>query len=166
MRAAVTEQTLRKQAGSATTLNALMAAKSKAVGETRPSTESSLLSSSVILSDGEKYTLVPAGSILHLPATHRSHVVEKPQGDFTFWPNFLQRNATWLAAKEIPLTMAKGDAKAAQQVLHEVATERRVLVAVYKNGPITILEPKPGAADADKPASKPAAADSKPTTKR
>jgi hypothetical protein len=119
--------------------------------EGRPEVKSTLLTSSLFLSDGQRYTIIPVGSILSLPKQHRSHVLSEPQGDFTFWPNFLKLNSNWLAAKEVPLAMAKGDGKAGEAVMRSLIGSDRVLVSVYKGGPISILEPAPDS-NADKSA--------------
>jgi hypothetical protein len=72
-------------------------------------------------------------------------VISKPEGTFTFWPNFLKQNASWLSAREVPLKMAKGDPDLAQAVLRETSMDSHVVISVYKGGPITILEPTPEA---------------------
>ena len=140
----VTEEELKKVARPENTLGAMLA-KSMAVTPVtvRPSMESSLYRRSIILYDGEKHTVVPIGSVLQLPASYRNRVVEKPVGVFAFWPAFLERNAAWLGAWEVPLRMAEGDQEAAKKVLAATAKDPRVLVAVYRGGPITILEPVP-----------------------
>lgn len=142
-RDAVSEAVLQQRVSASVKLDKVLSAKSRPVGEERPAVQSSLWGSSVILSDGVHFTLVPAGSILNLPEMHRHRILEKPEGSFTFWPAFLRRNAAWLAAKEVPLRMAQGDAKPAQAVLQETSKDGRVVVAVHRGGPITILEPAP-----------------------
>lgn len=140
----VKENELRERIASARPLKAQLAETTKAVAPGKaPVVGSSLWSRSIILTDGEHFTLVPVGSVLHLPAELRSHVATKPQGQFTFWPNFLRRNSTWLAAHEVTLEMAKGDVRQAKAVLAGIAKDRRLLVAVYKGGPVTVLEPAP-----------------------
>lgn len=138
----ITEKGLQSQVASATKLDTALSARTSSVGEVRPTSGNSLLTSSIVLFDGEKFTLVPVGAVLNLPRTHRQKVVSKPEGEFTFWPSFLERNASWLIAREVPLKMAKGDAKAAEAVLRETSAESRVVVSVYKGGPISILEPE------------------------
>ena len=138
----ITEEALLKQVESASKLDTTLSARTRPVGEARPSSGNSLLTSSIILFDGEKFTLVPVGSILNLPAAHRQKIVEEPKGEFTFWPSFLERNASWLRAREVPLKMAKGDSKAAEAVLKETSKDTHVVVSVYKTGPISILEPE------------------------
>ena len=142
VRDVVTEEELTKAAQASDTLSGMMA---KAVAQVpvaaRPSLENSLYKKSIILYDGEKHTVVPVGAILHLPPSYRNRVVPKPVGVFTFWPSFLERNASWLGAWEVPLRMAQGDPEAAKKVLAQTSLQSRVLVAVYRGGPISILEP-------------------------
>lgn len=149
----VKEEDLKQRVATTRPLKTQLAETTKAVTPGKaPVVGSSLWSRSIILTDGENFTLVPVGSILHLPAELRSHVATKPQGQFTFWPNFLRRNGTWLAAHEVTLEMSKGDAKQAKTVFASISKDRRLLVAVYKNGPVTVLEPAPEeAAAASKP---------------
>ena len=148
-RDAVTEKELVKRLESAPKLGDLLKphARPRLPGAPKPLPKPSPLSRFIILFDGEKHTLIPLGSILHLPVAHRARVVAKPRGPFTVWPKFLKRNVGWLSAKEVPLAMAKGDTKAAESVLREVATDDHAVVSVYKGGPISILEPASAASE-------------------
>ncbi len=139
----VSEDELKKQAGAAPSLKTQLTAKAKPLTTKAPAIQSSLWARSIILGDGEKYTLIPVGAILHLPEALRSRVLSKPQGDFTFWPNFLKRNEAWLGAKEVSLTMSRGNAQEAGALLKSISRDPRLLVATYKGGPITILEAAP-----------------------
>lgn len=156
-RDAITEQELRKEVASTAKAHTLMVQKTKPVGDIRPDPQGSFLTSSLFLTDGQMFTVVPLGAVLNLPAAHRKHVVAKPEGTFTFWPNFLKQNGSWLSAKEVPLKMAKGDPDLSKAILRETSMDRRVVVSVYKGGPITILEPTPEA-KAEAKAAKAAAA--------
>ncbi len=138
----VTEKELRQRVAKASKLDTALTARTSPVGEVRPSSGNSLLTSSILLFDGSNFTVVPVGSILNLPRAHRHKIIPEPKGEFTFWPLFLERNASWLTAKEVPLKMAKGDAKAGEAVLKEASSNVRVVVSVYKGGPISILEPE------------------------
>ncbi len=153
-RDAISEQALKQQVAAAATMDSQMKTKALPLKNVRASMQNSFLTNSLILCDGQMYTVVPVGSILNLPPTHRNKVVRQPQGEFTFWPDFLQRNSAWLAAKEVPLRMAKGDAKAGEAIMRAVSTQSKVIVSVYKGGPITILEASPEAAAAQEAASK------------
>jgi hypothetical protein len=157
MHTPVKEEELLKRAAEASAKQDKLLEKSKAKrgGEEKrpPNTKSTLLEHSIILTDGEKFTLIPEGSILHLPEKLQAHVLQNPEGDFTFWPNFLKRNASWLTTKEVTLAMSRGDAVAAKAVYSEVSQENRAVVAVYKGGPIMILETQEEpAAETDKAA--------------
>jgi hypothetical protein len=159
MRDPIREEEVRKIVAKTATMDAQMAAKTKPLPEVRPNVQSSLLTSSIVLSDGEAFTLVPVGSVLHLPPSYRNRVLEKPEGTFTFWPAFLAKNTSWLTAKEVPLKMAKGDAKAGEAIMRAVSMEPKVVVSVYKGGPISILEPVPGSENSNEKATGSAEAD-------
>jgi hypothetical protein len=137
----IREETLRQQVTATPTLKSHLSAKARPLTNQAPPVQSSLWRNSIILSDGEKFTLVPVGSILHLPSELRARVIAKPQGDFTFWPSFLQRNAAWLAAKEVSLKLSRGNAQEANALLKSLSHDPHLVVATYKGGPITILEP-------------------------
>lgn len=107
----------------------------------RPSTDNTLYARSIILYDGNEHTVVPLGSILCLPVEFQGCIVAQPTGKFTGWPKFLARNAAWLETHEVTLTMAKGDPAEAQKVLNSVKNGVKVLVSVYKGGPVSLLEP-------------------------
>lgn len=139
----VTEEKLREQASATPRLKTLLESRAKPVVGAAPSMQSSLWSRSIILTDGEMFTLVPIGSILHLPPALRNRVAAAPVGRFTFWPAFQKRNEAWLAGHEVSLEMSRGDAKAARQVMQSIAKDSRLLVALYKGGPVTILEKAP-----------------------
>ncbi len=141
----VTEEALRQEAAKARKTSDWLLQTTKPVTGRRPAAQTSPYARSIILFDGEKHTLVPLGAILHLPESLQNRVISEPAGDFTFWPSFLKRNSAWLHAREVPLAMAKGDAKSAAPLLRDLAGERRLVVSVYRGGPISILEPAPGA---------------------
>jgi hypothetical protein len=135
------EASLRLRAERAAKLQSSVARKARPPTDPPPSTQSSLMSSSILITDGENYTIVPIGSVLILPGAHRSKIVNRAQGDLLLWPDFLKRNSAWLAAREVSLKMSQGDSRAGEAVMRELAGETRLVVAVHKNCPISILEP-------------------------
>lgn len=138
----VTEEKLREQAEKAPRLKSLLQTTAKPA-LAPPAIQSSLWSRSIILTDGEMFTLVPIGSILHVPPALQNRVAAAPVGKFTIWPHFLKRNEAWLGGTDVTLEMSRGDARAARTLLKSIAKDTRILVALYKGGPITILEPAP-----------------------
>lgn len=139
----VSEEALRQQVAATPTLKSHLTSKARPLTSRAPAIESSLWKNSIILTDGEKFTIVPVGAILHLPTELRAHVVAQPQGDFTFWPSFLKRNTAWLTGKEVSLTLSRGNTREANALLKSLARDPHLVVATYKGGPITVLEPAP-----------------------
>lgn len=147
VREAVTEAALRKQLQGSHSLKMRMAETPVTHSEVaaRPSIHNSPYDRSIILFDGMRHTVIPVGSVLNLPPGLRSHVIDKPKGEFLFWPAFLEVNGQWLGVREVPLEMAKGDTKKAKAVYQQISKDPHLLVAVYKRCPISILEPDPAA---------------------
>ena len=145
-REAPNDEKIQAEAAAARPMNEQLVAMMRPLPEVRPEPGNSLYKKSIILFDGEMHTLVPVGSVLHLPAGLRHRVIAEPKGDFTYWPSFLKRNPGWLAAREVPLKMAEGDAKLAAAVLKETVKSSQLLVSVYRQCPISILEPAPAPA--------------------
>jgi hypothetical protein len=139
-RDATSERDLQTAAGASRSMMDQLATMKRPLEDNIPTSGNSLFSKSIILFDGEMFTLVPIGSVLYLPPELRNRILSQPQGDFTFWPNFLKRNTAWLGTKEVPLKMAQGDEKLAVNVLQEVKGGKKLLVSVYKDCPITVLE--------------------------
>lgn len=123
------------------TLSQMLAGHEPSPIKQRPVAESSLASSSIFLFDGTNCTIIPVGSILHLPAELQNRVAKGIQGNFVLWPEFLKLNKAWLLAQEVPLAMARGDSKAAEPILRSLSQESHAVVSVYRGGPISILEP-------------------------
>lgn len=137
----IDEQTLRARATEANHREASRAAQTIPVTAAPPSTQSSLLTSSILISDGESFTILPLGSVLHLPVSLRPHIITRPTGDVLMWPDFLQKNPALITVKEVPLPMSRGEIKPTAAMLSEMSNESRIVVAVYRGCPITILEP-------------------------
>ena len=162
----ISEEALRKQVATMPKIETQVGAMALPHGKTAPVIEKSLWAHSLILFDGERCTIIPEGSILHLPKALQSKLIPKTEGKFLLWPYFLKRNESWLAAKEVTLEMAKGDARQAEEVLATVATDNRAVVAVYKGGPIMILEPQTSPDPATDNTRSPEAAGNKPVNQR
>ncbi len=143
IRDVIEEKALRQLARDAAKLQERVASQSVPLLERVPSTEGSLGMASIFIIDEKFYTIIPIGSVLSLPGKLRARVVTKPEGVLLLWPDFLARNSDWLGTKEVSLAMSRGDVKAAAVVMHDLAADGRMFVAVYRGCPITILEPVP-----------------------
>ena len=81
-----------KSAPAATLVQPVAGAEAKVA---RPG-EQSLIKQSDILSDGNNWTLVPKGAVLHTPAAMSNRVGAKPVGTLLSWTDFLTVNRGWL----------------------------------------------------------------------
>ena len=115
----------------------------------RPKLNRDLIARSILLHDGRFFTLLPPGSVLHLPPSLHERILSKPAGDFLTWSAFLKRNAVWLKTQEVSLETAKGDVRAVERLARNLEHESKAVIAVYKDGPISLLQPEPP--NAEKP---------------
>ncbi len=115
----------------------------------RPRLQHDLVSRSIVFHDGRFYTLLPPGCVLHLPPSLHERILSKPAGDFLTWSAFLKRNAVWLKTQEVSLETAKGDVRAVERLARNLESETKAVIAVYKDGPISLLQPEPP--NAEKP---------------
>lgn len=111
----------------------------------RPRQES-ILAQSTILSDGECWTLVPKGAVLHVPAAHQTRVDAKPVGTLLPWADFLARNFAWLGTFDVALDQAAGTRPLAAELPATWGKLGKVVVAVHFAGPISV-RPAPAAAE-------------------
>lgn len=106
--------------------------------------EESILDRSDILSDGTRWTLVPKGAVLHLPAKLAERVGDRPTGTLVGWHDFLAANRNWLAAEEISMDQAAGQAPLSADRPDTWEKQGKVVVAVHLAGPISV-KPAPAA---------------------
>lgn len=117
-----------------------MPVKTRPVGDARPNPDVSAYSNSIVLFDGDHHTVIPYGAVLNLPEKLRERVVAAPAGSFLLWPSFLKRNEQWLASREVPLEMARGDKEENSRIMRNLTGSPKLLVSVYRGNPISILE--------------------------
>ena len=98
----------------------------------------SIISQSEILHDGEYWTLVPKGAVLHIPAQHASNVGSRPIGTLLQWSEFLAKNPAWIQARETSFDEASGEAEFPEAHVAHWPKQDRVIVAVHQGGPISV----------------------------
>jgi len=103
----------------------------------------SIIEQSVILHDGTYWTLVPVGSVLHLPDNHKNRVVKQPAGKLLNWQQFLGRNRSWLGTEDVDIATAKGETPLNKENESSWAKRGSVVIAVYRGGAISVKRPKP-----------------------
>ncbi len=96
-----------------------------------------------ILASSGFHTVVPRGAVLVVPQTHAKRKVAKPTGVFTIWPKFLRKNYGWIHKYEVTLDQASGKTPISDEKMESLKSMGKVVVAVYKNNPISVLPAKP-----------------------
>lgn len=103
----------------------------------------SIVSQSTILHDGECWTLVPKGAVLHTPGSMKARVGAKPLGSLLPWSEFLVKNRAWLATQEVDLTQASGQRPLPADRAEAWAKQDKIVVAVHYAGPISVRAAEP-----------------------
>lgn len=106
-----------------------------------------LYANSVILSDGVNHTLLPLQCLMHVPEIQAGRVVEEPVGKLILWPEFLKHHRSWLRSQEITLEVARGDIALSPEKREVLKLGNAIVVAVYRDNPISMLPPKEPAVD-------------------
>lgn len=103
----------------------------------------SVVARSTILHDGKHWTLVPNGSVVHVPETLKAKVNSRPVGTLLPWSDFLARNGAWLKAAEISFDQAAGNEALPETSLADWKRSDKMVVTVHHMGPISVLPPSP-----------------------
>lgn len=98
----------------------------------------SLIGSSTLLHDGECWTLVPEGAVVHLPSSLKSRLVAKPVGTLLPWNAFLERNRTWLGTVEVDFEQAAGNEALPSRFKDSWNQQDKMIVATHCLGPISV----------------------------
>lgn len=110
---------------------------------TRPKIHKSgpYLNSDILVSSGF-HTVVPKHAVLVVPDRLQQKKASKPSGRFIIWPKFLNKNYGWLYKQEVTLDQASGKTPLTEEKMEQLKSLGKVVVAVYKNNPISVLPPK------------------------
>lgn len=141
MRHRITDEELKKiRAESPSTFDA---AKAKPVEKAVTAVKRDIYQTSDILVDGAFHTVVPKGAILSVPESLGDRLASGAAGKFQFWPDFYARNKEWIKLQEVEIDVAKGKIPLPEAVIKMMATEPKVVIAVYKGNLVTVLEAPP-----------------------
>ncbi|GHC62494.1 hypothetical protein [Roseibacillus persicicus] len=125
-----------------------LAPKEEAEAAKHPS-QSSILDSSVLLSDGRNWTFIPKGALLYIPDRLKDRVnLTESKGKYVPFDQFAQRNRGWLSTHSVTLEQARGNEPIKDSVRKVLVNSGRVIVTVCKGGPITTRPPKVAVASA------------------
>ena len=101
-----------------------------------------LLENSDFLSHNEQSTLVPKHSILHIPKHFRDRIKFQKGNKIVIWPTFFRNNRDWIKTIEVTREQALGKEFLADEVIEKMEKAGFLVVATYKNGPVSVLPPK------------------------
>jgi hypothetical protein len=106
-----------------------------------------LLEMSTLIQGNGVFTLVPKGSVIHLPPKFSERIVSKPTGRFMLWGEFLVNNRAWVQTHEVDVERARGLKSFDPETLLNFGRKGNLVVATYCGHPISV-NPPPGEASA------------------
>ena len=114
-----------------------------------------LLSRSDILCFQGRATLVPKRSLIHVPAEMKDRLGMKEGHQIGSWIEFLNANRAWIRTVPVTRVQAEGREPIAKETLDSFEKEKRLVIATYQDGPISVLplQPPPPAPGQTGPAS-------------
>lgn len=105
----------------------------------------SLEALSSFLTFGDRFTMLPKGCVVNLPAELESRMIAKPAGKITPWPEFLAANRNWIRCVEVSKDQVMGKVKIPDDALDAYRKAKVLVVACHEGSPITVLSPPPAA---------------------
>ena len=102
-----------------------------------------ILERSEFLSFNGLGTLVPKGSVLHVPAGYRNRIGMAAGARIVPWAEFYRANRGWLSTHEVSRKQAEAEQPLTEAALESIAKSSTVVVATLAGGPITVLRPPP-----------------------
>jgi len=113
----------------------------------KPYKPTNLLDRSEFLSCNGLSTLVPKGSILHVPDNCQGRMKIDPGSKIVPWAEFFRLNRGWVTTMEVSRKQAEADEPLDEKALERISKNPRVVVATLSGGPITVLQKKEPEAD-------------------
>ena len=98
----------------------------------------SIIKESLILNDGNNWTLVPIGAVVYIPEAIKSRVNARPVGTLLPWTEFLTKNQSWITTNEVNFEQAAGIEPLPAARVSFWAKQDKVVVAVHQRGPISV----------------------------
>jgi hypothetical protein len=97
-----------------------------------------LLARSDIFSYLGQATLVPKKSVLHFPKELESRGGLKEESKFVPWIDFYAANRAWIRTVPVSRAQAEGREPMDEATVKSFAKEKRLVVATYQEGPISV----------------------------
>ena len=100
-----------------------------------------ILERSEFLSYNGLGTLVPKGSLLHVPGNLRDRVHMADGVRIVPWAEFYRFNRNWIKTHEVSRNQAEGNEEFTEAALESISRSSSVVIATLSTGPITVLPP-------------------------
>lgn len=100
--------------------------------------EQSIIKQSMILHDGQNWTLVPKGAVLFLPDPLKNRVDVKPLGTLLPFVDFLTKNRSWITTNEVTFNQAAGTEALPEERSTFWSKQDKMVIAVHQSGPISV----------------------------
>jgi hypothetical protein len=102
-----------------------------------------LLENSEFITFNGKTTLVPKHALIQIPEKYKSRINNhKPGSKIVSWADFYTLNRGWISTVEVTLAQARADKPISPELLDTLSKKGNLVVAVLKNGPISVLPPQ------------------------
>lgn len=102
-----------------------------------------LLDNSEFITYNGNTTLVPKNAIVQIPAKYKDRINNhKPGSKILSWADFYTLNRGWISTVEVTLAQAKGETPVSPELMETLNKKGNLVVAVLKNGPISVRPPK------------------------
>lgn len=87
-------------------------------------------------------TMVPKGSVLHIPEFMKSRVGITDDARIVTWAEFIRANRGWITTHEVTRDQAEGRQEFSEAALNSISRSTNVVIATLSGGPITVLPPQ------------------------
>lgn len=98
-----------------------------------------LIGSSDFLCSLGKMTLIPKGSVLHMPDRLSDRARPKDNLQIVTWPDFFVKNRSWITTIEVSRLQAEGKQAISEQKMEGLLQTGDVIVATMGGSPISVL---------------------------
>lgn len=110
---------------------------------TKVNLPSNLIERSDVISFNGTTTLVPKFAIIDIPEQYKNRINNHTPGNRIMrWNEFYTLNRGWITTVNVSRAQAEGNEPIAPEIVEIYSKSRNLVIAIYKNGPISMLAPK------------------------
>jgi hypothetical protein len=103
----------------------------------------SLLDNSDLITFNGNTTLIPKNAVIQIPEKYKDRINNHKKGSkILSWVDFFTLNRAWISTVEVTFDQAKAEKPISPELLENLSKSGKLVVAVLKNGPISVRPPK------------------------